>query len=297
LRSDLCNVYLESVYLLNLYDLPYGTSYTVEARLNMTQITVVVLYGEKSSDLAALVSHCQELARGVLGVGFIPYEPAQVHATIFGLEQKIGSSFHNANFSRYRGRDLVMNLEGVLDYLRRCGHFPLEVQVGGYGKRDYPFVSREVCPYERSFSLQGDKVVVMGWPVRGKPFQQPPTTPPAWVQEARLYPLTLDVMRHAAQAYGILHGYHRALTDVDNDLFFRIGLLVDQTSVTERVRDTLEAEVRQFLSRQPPLILDICLEHVSVALYEEDALPPSSTRVWSLADSDLTASALLEHLR
>jgi hypothetical protein len=99
----------------------------------------------------------------------------------------------------------------------------------------------------------------MGWPIRGKPFQQPPATPAAWVQEARLYPPTLDVVRHAAQVYGVLHAYHRAVTDVDNDLFFRIGLLVDQTSLTERVRDTLETEARQFLSIQPPLILDIRL--------------------------------------
>jgi hypothetical protein len=251
----------------------------------MMQITVVALYGDKSSDFAALITRCQELGRGVLGVGFRQYDPSQIHATIFGLERKIGSAFYNANFSRYQGRDLVMDLEGILDYLRRCGHFPLAVQVGGYGKRDYPFVSRQARPYERSFSIQGDKVVVMGWPIRGKPFQQPPATPSAWVQEARLYPLTLDVVRHAAQVYGVLHAYHR------------IGLLVDQTSLTERVRDTLETEARQFLSTQPPLILDILLEQVSVALYEEDTLPRSSTRVWSLADPDLTASALMEDLR
>jgi hypothetical protein len=263
----------------------------------MIQMTVVALYGDKSSDFATLITRCQELGRGVLGAGFRPYDPSQIHATIFGLERKIGLPFYNANFSRYRGRDLVMNLEGILDYLRRCGLFPLEVQVGGYGKRDYPFISRQASPYERSFSVQGDKVVVMGWPIRGKPFQQPPATPSAWVQEARLYPLTLDVVRHAVQAYGVLHAYHRALTDVDNDLFFRIGLLVDQTSVTETVRDALEAEVRQFFSVQPPLILDVGLEQVSIALYDEDTLPPSSTRVWSLADPDLTASALMEHLR
>jgi len=91
----------------------------------------------------------------------------------------------------------VMNLEGTLDYLRRCGHFPLEVQVGGYGKRDYPFISRQSRPYERSFSIQGDKVVVMGWPIRGGPFQQPPATPSAWVQEA-------DSIRSPSTSYGTL---------------------------------------------------------------------------------------------
>jgi hypothetical protein len=193
-----------------------------------------------------------ELATAYSG-RFHSYEPFDSRE-IFGLERKVGSPFYNANFSRYRGRDRAMNLEGILDYLRRCGYFPLEVQVGGYGKRDYPFTSRQASPYERSFSIQGDKVIAMGWPIRGKPFPQPPATP-AWVQEAKVYPPTLDVVRRAAQAYGVLHAYHRALTDIDNDLFFRIGLLVDRTSLTERVNDTLESEVRQFLSMQPPLIL------------------------------------------
>jgi len=263
----------------------------------MTQITVVALYGAKSSDFAGLITRCQGLAQSVLGVSFRPYDPYQIHATIFGLERKIPSALDNANFSRYRGRDLVMNLEGILDYLRRSSHFPLQIQIGGFGKRDYPFVSRQVCPYQRSFSIQGDKVVMMGWPIRGKPFPRPPETPSALVQEAKLYPLTLEVIRHAAQAYGVLHAYHRELTDVDNDLFFRIGLLIDQTSLSEKGRDKLEAEARRSLSIQPPLVLDIHLDQVSVALYEEDTLPRASTRVWSLADPDLTASALMEHLR
>jgi hypothetical protein len=269
----------------------------MQASPDMMQITVVALYGEKSKDFVELITRCQELGRSILGVCFRPYDPSQIHATIFGLERKIGSAFYNANFSKYQGRDLVMNVEGILDYLRRCDHFPLAVQVGGYGKRDYPFISRQASPYERSFSIQGDKVVMMGWPIRGQPFRQPPATPAALVQEGELYPLTLDTVRHAAQVYGILHAYHRTLTDLDNDLFFRIGLLVDQASLSERVRDTMETEARQFLSKQPPLILNIRLEQVSVVLYEEDTLPKSSTRVWSLADPDLTPSVLLEHLR
>jgi hypothetical protein len=263
----------------------------------MAQITVVALYGAKSSDFAALITRCQSLVRSVLDVGFRPYDPYQIHATIFGLERKIPSALYNANFSRYRGRDVVMNLEGILDDLRRCSHFPLQVQIGGFGKRDYPFVSRQGCPYQRSFSIQGDKVVMMGWPICGKPLPRPPETPSALAQEAKLYPLALDVIRRAAQAHGVLHAYHRELTDVDNDLFFRIGLLSDQTSLSEQIRATLEAEARRFLSIQPPLVLDIHLEQVSVAFYEEDTLPRSSTRVWSLADPDLKASALMEHLR
>jgi hypothetical protein len=263
----------------------------------MTQMTIVALYGEKSGDFAALITCCQDLVRSVLGDGFRPYEPFQIHATIFGLERKASSALYNANFSRYRGRDLVMNLEGILDCLRGCSHFPLQVQIGGFGKGDHQFVSRQASPYQRSFSIQGDKVVMMGWPIHGKPFPRPPGAPSALVQEAKLYPLTLDLIRHTAQAYGVLHAYHQEPADLDNDLFFRIGLLNDQPSLSGQVHAALEAEVRQFLSVQPPLLLDIHLEQVSVALYQEDSLPRSSTRLWSLPDPDLTASALIEHLR
>ena len=69
----------------------------------MMQVTVVALYGEKSSDFAALITRCQELGRGVLGVGFRPYDLSQIHATIFGLERKIGSAFYNANFYKVPG--------------------------------------------------------------------------------------------------------------------------------------------------------------------------------------------------
>jgi hypothetical protein len=262
----------------------------------MTQITIVALYGEKSNDLAALIMRSQGLVRSVLGVGFKPYDPSQIHATIFGLERKIPTALYNANFSRYRGRDLVMNLEGILDYLRRSSHFPMQVQIGGFGKRDRPFVSRQASPYERSFSIQGDKVVMIGWPTGGQPFPRLAQTPSGLVREEKLYPLTLDVIRRAAQAYGVLHAYHRALADTDNDLFFRIGLAIDQPSLSEKLKDELEAEAREFLSNQPPLVLDICLAQLSVAVYEEDTLPRSTTRAWSLADPDLTASALLEHL-
>src|ERR1700761_9173545 len=124
----------------------------------MTQITIVTLYGEKRWDFAALITRCQDLVRSVFGDGFQPYDPYQIHATLFGLERKASSGLYNANFSKSRGRDVVMNPEGILDYLRACSHFPMQVQIGGFGRRDYPFVSRQDCPYQRSFSIQGDKV-------------------------------------------------------------------------------------------------------------------------------------------
>ena len=140
--------------------------------------------------------------------------------------------------------------------------------------------------------MQHDRVVVMGWPVRGGPLSRAPATPAAWAGESRLYPPTLDLIRHAAQGFGILHGYHRSAKHVDNDLFFRIGLINAAATATASATsfEKLEHQIREFLSAQRPLIEEIRLNDISIAAYEDDQLPLSSTRTWSLADPEVTGS-------
>jgi hypothetical protein len=252
-----------------------------------TQVTLVSLYGDKSKDFAAVITQCQQLVAQSED-SFTPYEMRQIHATVVGLERQRAPAY-NANFSKHRGRDVAMDFDGFLAYLRGSGHIPFEVQLGGFTNREYPFMSRKTLPYERSFSVQDDKVVVMGWPVRGEPLLAPPATCTDALQEARLYPPTLDLIRHAAQGYGILHGYHRAATDVDNDLFFRIGL-VDPKAMTPFTTSAVEVQTRQILSAQRPVVIKVGLEDIYIVAYEDDRLPTSSTRIWSLADPRVTGS-------
>ena len=166
---------------------------------SMKQITLVSLYGEKEDNLVKLIGRCQkDVAESVTepdgSTCFTPHDIRQIHATIIGLERRIGSSADNASFLKHREREVEMDFEGFLRYLRGCGHFPLEVQIGGFGEREYPFTSgnpitgEKMRPYDRSFSLQGDKVVMMGWPIRGRPLLGPPATPEGIVQESRTYP-------------------------------------------------------------------------------------------------------------
>jgi hypothetical protein len=235
--------------------------------MGMTQVTLISLYGEKRNDFTATITACQQFVKDALGSGFVPYESRQIHATIIGLERQPGSPALNANFARHRSREMVMDFDGFLTFLRSSGFVPFEVQIGGFGNRNYPFTSRGKSPYERSFSIQGDKVVVMGWPVRGKPLTDQPGTPAEYVNEARLYPVTLDAVRHAAQRFGILHSYHRAPTDVDNDLFFRLGLVDAKTSAAS---SAVEERVREHLSKQEPLIVEIGLQDMWLAAYEDE---------------------------
>jgi hypothetical protein len=123
----------------------------------------------------------------------------------------------------------------------------------------------------------------MGWPIRGEPISIAETTSEDLIQESRLYPMTLDALRRAAQGFGILHGYHGALTDVDNDLFFRIGL-VDEKAVPLGSIPALQQRLRQSLSQEKPFIVEITLDEVFVAAYNDNTLPRTSTDVWSVKD-------------
>jgi hypothetical protein len=239
---------------------------------SMPQLTLISLYGDKPEKLAALIAECQDLAAKAIGSAFTRYDLRQVHATIIGMERCEGTVAGNANFSKYRGREVAMDFAGFLAHLRRSAQIPFEVQIGGFANRDYPFTSRNARPFLRSFSVQGDKLVVLGWPVRGEP---------------REYPLALDQLRRAAQDFEILHSYHRETNDIDNDFFFRIGM-IDPKAVTMEKKSALENQIREFLSNQPPLPVPIRLEDIFVAAYESDQLPLSSTRTWSLANPKVT---------
>lgn len=247
-----------------------------------TQVTLVSLYGDKHKEFAAAITRWQQLVAQAFGLAFTPYDVRQIHATIIGLERQ-RAPLDNANFAKHHGREVAMDLTGFLAYLRRCGHIPFTVQLGGFANRAYPFTSRETNPYERSFSVQGDKVVVMGWPVRGAPGPAASVPPAAEVPAAGIYPPTLDLIRRAAQDFGILHGYHRTVTDIDNDLFFRIGLL-DPKATTPAATIALEAQARRLFSAQRPLVIEVRLADVYIAAYEDDRLPVASTRIWPLAD-------------
>jgi hypothetical protein len=251
----------------------------------MKQCTLISLYGEKKKEIASLIAESQKLVAKIVGPAFKPYDLLQIHATIIGLEGRTGFPAYNANFAKHRGRDVLMDFDGFLTYLRGGGHFPLQVQIGGFANRDYPFRSRNALPFERSFSIQGDRVVLMGWPL-----QAAPATPEACVQEARIHPCTLDILRHAAQRFGVLHDYHPSLTDVDNDLFFRIGLIDDPKSLASGTRQNAESQLRQVLSAQQPLVMEIRLEDICIAAYEDNRLPLPSTQAWSLADPRVTGA-------
>jgi len=242
------------------------------------QLTLVALYGDKSPALTSFIAGCQDMVFSALGRAFRPYNARQVHATIVGLEHSEGSARENANFRRLRGQRTVMDVSGFLGFLRASRELPFEVRIGGFAEQDRPFFSRGEPPFARSFSIQGDRVVVMGWPCE-KDFQGMP--------RGNGDSLLLDGMRRRAQQFGILHAYHRSERDLDNDFFFRIGL-VEPGALSAETVSNLEQRVRRHISSLEPLRVKVGLEDLQVAAYRDERLPLIYTHVWPLTDPGLT---------
>jgi hypothetical protein len=258
----------------------------------MKQFTLVSFYGPKERGFARLIRHCQEAATKKLGSAFQPYDLSQVHATIIGLE-RFGPDFHNANFQRWRRRRVIMDIDGFVRYLRGGRHFPIRIQVGGFAAREYPFRSRGLTPYERSFSRQADSLVVIGWPAKKQTRRRTASAPGRLLQEKDLYPPTLDLIRREAQRFGILHAHHRTTADQDNDLYFRVGL-IDSKRVDPAEIGELERQMRQELSRRPPLVMELTLADLSIVAYKDRTLPnqPIPTPSWPITGTTVTEDYL-----
>jgi hypothetical protein len=177
-----------------------------------------------------------------------------------------------------------MDFGGLLGFLRDGGHTPCQLQIGGFQDRDYPFTSRGTRPFNRCFSIQGNNVVVMGWPLRGIPLSNAPSAPTVLIQEAGLYPNSLDYIRRGAQRYGVLHSYHVKPEDTDNDFFFRIGMVDDPSSVDPFLKTHLHNAMRNTLGSLPPLIVNVELSDLYIAFYESEELPLGTTKEFALTD-------------
>ena len=169
---------------------------------------------------ASAASWRDRLARAVQQVGariiFRPYPLAQVHATVLGLERLPQPALYNRNMLEFRGELRAMRLPELFGFILQSGHLPFDAQFGGFEDCDYPFRSRGARPFDRSFSIQGRTAVIIGWPVRAARDRR--SSAPDW-------PLILDELRRSAQRFGVLHRWHPEPSDVDNDLYLRLGLL------------------------------------------------------------------------
>jgi hypothetical protein len=220
------------------------------------QLTLVAWYGEKPQALVGLLKRCQDELRDLIGrldagVSFQPYSLAQIHATVLGLERQASSGFENRNFSQFRGSSKAMRLPPLFEYLAACPHLPLDVRFGGFAEQDVSFLSRSARPYERSFSLQGDKAVLIGWPFGTEGYVR-----------------KLEAIRRQAETFHVLHRWHERPSDADNDAYLRLGTL--SAEVPEDHRDVVTSAMRRILSAAPPVSVRLAASDLAVVAYPAD---------------------------
>lgn len=250
----------------------------------MKQVTLAMLYGPKPAYLSTVIAECQKQIASLLGNCFQPYDLLQVHATLVNLDQIPGSQGSNPYFSAYRGASRSMDIGGLLTFLRTAGHLPFRVQIGGFQDRDYPFSSHRQRPYSRSLSIVGNEIVVarmIGWPIGAE------TNDSHLAQEMYMYPAPLEDIRRASENFNILHRYYIGSTDIDNDFYFRIGLIHRLAPESSLCRQA-EQVVRAFLSTIKPVIVDITLADVYVVSFRDETLPLASTEIWPVNDDRVT---------
>ena len=230
-------------------------------------LTLVALYGPKPSPLADMFAAIQTELSDQLGNAFAPYALDQIHATLVGLEgYRTDVGVLNGNLLDTVGADRPMDLEGLFKFMLDTPIFPLNIRIGGFRRSEaYPFTSRGQHPYTRSFTLSRTEAVVIGWPV-----------------DKDRYPMSLDHLRRCCIAYNVLHKYHQAASDIDNDLFLVLGRLrCDCISPDEYA--AVQNHIRELLSLRQPLDAAIGAETLSVVAYEDRSLPILSSYAYPLA--------------
>jgi hypothetical protein len=196
-------------------------------------ISAVAFYGPKTGRLRELLAGVQALIAEHVGADFRPYSLEQVHATLIalnGVRDPQTGAIVNEYLLAHAGVRREMDLRRVMDILARAA--PLRVRIGGFRPHDeIPFTSRGQHLAERTFSVQDQAFVLMGWPAdslagAGRP---------------------LDELRREMNAANVLHRYHVHATDVDNDLHLVVGHHAGAppgalARATAAVRDRLAAD-------------------------------------------------------
>jgi hypothetical protein len=222
-------------------------------------ISAVAFYGPKTGRLRELLTGVQALIAEHVGGDFRPYTLDQVHATLIALNGvRAGGTIVNEYLLEHAGERREMDLPRVMDILARRFATPLRVRIGGFRPgQAVPFTSRGQHLAERSFSVQGEAFVLVGWPADSLADVEGSGRP-------------VDELRREMNAAGVLHRYHARPADVDNDLHLVVGHQAGAPAAalaraTAAVRDTLAAD---------PADLAIALSDVTIVAADSHTLAP-----------------------
>ena len=219
-------------------------------------ISAVAFYGPKAGRLREFLTGVQAQIAEHVGASFRPYTLDQVHATLIALNGvRVDGTIVNEYLLEHAGVRREMDLPRIMDILARRFAVPLRVRIGGFRPgQAAPFTSRGQHLAERTFSVQGEAFVLVGWPA----------------DSLAGVGMALDELRREMTAAGALHRYHTRPADVDNDLHLVVGHHAGAPAgalarATAAVRDKLAAD---------PADLAIGLSDVKIVAADSHTLAP-----------------------
>jgi len=257
-----------------------GYTYGKETQVRIVghmQVTLVAYYGTKPPYLSDFIRLCQDKLSEQLRAAFRPYEVEQVHATIVGLEGiRSSQGILNLNFLEARKEQRMVSVKDVMQLLTMSSRLPMSFRMGGYRQDcDYGFTSRGQQPYARSFSIQKDIVVSMGWP-----FDQERCTD------------SLYQLRHDLQEVGVLHKSHRSEQDFpDNDFYFVLGRVDVSSLPPVKIQETQEL-MRSFLAGIKPMSVTVDRANIFLVGYLDTQLPRSTSHAMSVEEATADVEAV-----
>jgi hypothetical protein len=223
--------------------------------MNSRFISAVAFYGPKVGPFRRLLTDVQRLIDSHVGGGrFRPCALEQVHATLIALNglREADGTIINQYFLENAGERRTMDIDRAMETLMAFFATPLPVRIGGYRPGDpVPFLSRGQHLHDRTFSVQGEAFVLVGWPAKpGQP---------------------LDTLRRDLNAAGLLHRYHHKPGDVDGDLHIVVG---HHHGVPPEALDRAVRAVRSRLAANP-VTFDITASDVRVVAADSHVLAPA----------------------
>jgi hypothetical protein len=202
-----------------------------------------------------MLTGVQALIAEHTGDAFEPYSLEQIHATLIAFngvrDPDDGGAIVNEYYLEHTGVRRTMDIDLAMRVLGERFWRPLPVRVGGYRADDeVPFRSRGQHLHERTFSVQGDAFVLVGWPTEAG--------------------LPLHRLRRDLNAAGLLHRYHARDDDVDGDLHIVVG---HHRGAAEGALHAAVMAVREALAARP-VSFDIGLGDVKVVAADNHKLAP-----------------------
>lgn len=217
--------------------------------------TLVAFYGNKPEELADYLNKLQRILLDKLRDSFISYDLQQIHATIVGIEGVLAKNMIiNKNFQELRHKYLPMNLAGFFEYIKTIDIFPIPIQIGGFTKDvEYNFFSQGKHPFYRSFNIQTDLPIIIGWPFQNE------------VKDS------LSHLRKEVEQFNILHKYHQNLQDKDNDLYFVLGKIKGNFINKNRI-NYIEQNIKHALATTKPFQFELNRDDLSLVFYNDSSL-------------------------